>query len=77
MNTVKNIESTSPAWLKIIQQQVDSVRFGVVQIVIHDNRVVQIERTEKVRLEKIASTPDDTSTFHAFQTTGGKTKSTR
>jgi hypothetical protein len=30
---------------------VSSLRFGVVQIVVHDSRVVQIERTEKTRLE--------------------------
>jgi hypothetical protein len=28
------------------------MRFGVVQIVVHDSRVVQIERTEKLRLDK-------------------------
>ena len=28
------------------------MRFGVVQILVHDSRVVQIERTEKLRLDK-------------------------
>lgn len=28
----------------------DGIRFGLVEIVIHDGRIVQIERREKVRL---------------------------
>ena len=28
------------------------IRFGSVEIVIHDSRIVQIERREKVRLEE-------------------------
>ena len=36
------------AWLELVRQQVGSLRFGVVQ----DGRVVQIEKTERVRLEK-------------------------
>jgi hypothetical protein len=39
-------------WLKIVQQKIASLQFGVVQIVVHDSRVVQIERTEKVRLQR-------------------------
>jgi hypothetical protein len=39
-------------WLKIVQQQIGSLRYGVVQIVVHDSHVVQIERTEKVRLDR-------------------------
>ena len=45
-------KDSEPLWLQIVQQQVGSLRFGLVQIVVHDNRVVQIERTEKVRLDK-------------------------
>ncbi len=39
------------SWLEAVRQQVASLSFGVVQIVVHDARVVQIERTEKIRLE--------------------------
>lgn len=43
-------ERTCPeAWLETVRQQVTGLRYGVVQIVIHDARVVQIERTEKFR----------------------------
>jgi len=39
------------SWLEVVGRQVASVQYGVVQIVIHDSRVVQIERTEKVRID--------------------------
>lgn len=42
--------SQSPVWLDIVRQKVESLRFGVVQIVVHDGKVTQIERTEKTRL---------------------------
>ena len=38
------------SWLDVVERHVGSLRFGVVQIVVHEQRVVQIERTEKVRL---------------------------
>jgi hypothetical protein len=41
-----------PAWLEIVRRQVQSLRFGVVQIVVHDSQVTQIEKTEKVRFDK-------------------------
>ncbi len=41
-------------WLSIVRRQVRSLRFGVVQIVVHDGQVVQIERTEKLRLSEAA-----------------------
>ena len=46
-------ENTEPApWLDVVFQQVSDLRFGFVQIVVHDGRVVQIEKTEKVRIDK-------------------------
>lgn len=52
MNTPFNRDHRDLIWLNIVRQQVHSLDFGVVQIVVHDSRVVQIERTEKVRLDK-------------------------
>jgi hypothetical protein len=52
MNAPFKEERTEPPWLKIVQNQVESLRFGVVQIVVHDGHVVQIEKTEKLRIEK-------------------------
>jgi hypothetical protein len=37
-------------WLALVEQFVGSVRFGVVEIVIHEGRVTQIEKTERVRV---------------------------
>ena len=39
-------------WLEIVRQQVVSLRFGVVEIIVHDSRVTQIEKTERLRLDK-------------------------
>ncbi|MEP6670815.1 MAG: YezD family protein [Chthoniobacter sp.] len=45
-------EPTSAApWLTVVSDKVKSMRFGVVQIVIHDSKVVQIERTERTRFD--------------------------
>jgi hypothetical protein len=39
-----------PEWLALVRAQVENLRYGVVQLVVHDGRVTQIERTEKTRL---------------------------
>lgn len=54
-------------WLALVAEQVGQLRFGVVQITVHDSRVVQIERTEKVRLDKSAAEarPAPTKTLEA------------
>ncbi|HLP00904.1 MAG TPA: YezD family protein [Opitutaceae bacterium] len=41
----------APEWLAVVREKVEGLRFGVVQIVVHDSKVTQIERTEKTRLE--------------------------
>ena len=47
------------SWLQVVAEQVSELRFGVVQITVHDTRVVQIERTERFRLKPNgAMTPD-------------------
>jgi len=50
-NAVEQGNVSADSWLDVVRRQVGSLNFGVVQIVVHDARVVQIERTEKVRLE--------------------------
>jgi hypothetical protein len=39
-----------PDWLAIVRAKVEGLRCGVVQIVVHDGKVTQIERTEKTPL---------------------------
>ncbi len=50
VDSARRIEQES--WLDAVRGQVKSLRFGVVQIVVHDSRVLQIEKTEKIRLEQ-------------------------
>jgi hypothetical protein len=52
MNASLNGIEISPEWVGIVAKQVESLKFGVVQITVHESRVVQIEKTEKVRLDK-------------------------
>jgi hypothetical protein len=44
-------------WLDLVIQHVGSLRYGVVEIVVHDSHVIQIEKTERVRLEKEENRP--------------------
>jgi hypothetical protein len=44
-------------WLEFVRQHVASVRFGVVQIVVHEGRVTQMEKTERVRLPSPPAEP--------------------
>ncbi len=41
-----------PDWLLLVRKQVDSLKFGTVQITVHDSHVTQVERLEKVRLDR-------------------------
>jgi len=41
-----------PVWLQLVRDQVRSLKFGTVQITVHDSRVVQVERVEKLRFDK-------------------------
>jgi hypothetical protein len=41
----------SAPWLNLVAEKVKTIRYGVVQIVVHDSKVVQIERTERTRFE--------------------------
>ncbi len=47
-----------PEWLRVVQQKVETLRYGVVQLVVHDGRVTQIERTEKTRIGAPPSSHD-------------------
>lgn len=49
---LKSEKAKAPDWLVLVQQHVQSLRYGVVQIVVHDGRVTQVEKTERVRLDQ-------------------------
>jgi hypothetical protein len=44
--------TADPSWLELVRRHVGSLRYGVVQVVVHDAQVTQIEKTERVRLGK-------------------------
>ncbi len=48
-----------PDWLELVRQQVGSLRYGVVQIIVHDSRVTQVEKTERLRLDSSQKFPTD------------------
>jgi len=50
-----------PEWLRGGQQKVETLRYGVVQLVVHDGRVTQIERTEKTRIYSSAANSQDSA----------------
>ena len=57
----QKVPSAAPGdlkWLELVVQHVKSLRYGVVEIVVHDSRVIQIEKTERVRLDKNESRTD-------------------
>ena len=46
-----------PEWLELVEKHIASIRFSTVQLTVHDSKVVQIETTEKVRLDKSPTKP--------------------
>ena len=56
MSTNRSADSgNEPDWLALVREKVEGLRFGVVQIVVHDRKVTQIERTEKTRLDSVSA----------------------
>lgn len=51
IHTPTQEQPNEPDWLEIVRRKVGSLRFGVVQVIVHEGRVTQIESTEKTRLE--------------------------
>jgi hypothetical protein len=41
--------------IKEIIKSLESIKFGQVQITVHNSKVVQIERTEKTRFDEVQS----------------------
>jgi hypothetical protein len=50
-------EPNPESWLEIVRRRVEAMRFGSVQIVVHEGRVTQVESTEKTRLPGDSATP--------------------
>lgn len=57
-NSLQNsAQSAAPEWLQLVRGKVESLSYGVVQIVVHDHQVTQIERTEKTRFDSSKHEP--------------------
>lgn len=68
-------------WTHRIVQSINGLEYGTVQIIVHDGRIVQIERTERKRFEsdqaaagkEISRRPEKTNDFkktNAIRNTG-------
>lgn len=42
-------------WVRLLEQKIASIRFGSIQIIVHEGRITQIESTEKIRLSNESS----------------------
>ncbi len=51
MMSDKEIDSKDKTLLLQVLEAVRSINYGSVQITIHDSRVVQIEKTEKIKVK--------------------------
>ncbi|MCC5833404.1 MAG: YezD family protein [Opitutales bacterium] len=51
MKSSPDSQAAEAEWQTIVADKVRSLRFGVVQVVVHEGKVTQIESTEKTRLE--------------------------
>jgi hypothetical protein len=59
--TIPSSSSSQPEWLRVVQHKVETLRYGVVQLVVHDGRVTQIERTEKTRIFSPSANSQDSA----------------
>jgi hypothetical protein len=50
LTPVRPSPDPQPEWVALVRGYVEGLRYGVVQLVVHDGRITQIERTEKTRL---------------------------
>ena len=48
-------EAESPDTLREIARALQGLRFGAVEITVHNSQIVQIERKEKIRLQAASS----------------------
>lgn len=44
-------DSPAPDWLALVREKVETLRYGVVTVTVHERKVTQIERTERTRLD--------------------------
>jgi hypothetical protein len=55
-----SVESTKPSdpfesWIEPVRHALQGIKFGSIVIIVQDGKIVQIDRTEKLRLDKSSS----------------------
>lgn len=50
MSTAPEDADQSESWLEVVRTKVGAIRFGSVQITVHEGRVTQVEAIEKTRI---------------------------
>lgn len=55
MTSDRTPEPSAEPWIDVVRRKVAALRFGSVQIVIHEGRVTQVDSTEKTRLGETLS----------------------
>ncbi len=50
MNQPPEPTPSAEHWLNVVRDKVAAIRFGSVQITVHDGRVTQVEAVEKTRI---------------------------
>lgn len=53
--TTPPLPPATPDWLGVVADKVRALRFGVVQITVHEGRVTQVEVTERTRFDRPAT----------------------
>jgi hypothetical protein len=46
----------NPDWLDVVREKVEQLKFGSIQIIVHEGRVTQVESIEKTRFSSAPST---------------------
>jgi hypothetical protein len=44
-----------PPWYELVRERIARVRYGVIELIVHDGEVTQIETTEKTRVPRARS----------------------
>jgi hypothetical protein len=57
-------ENSSPDWQQAVQVALRDLRFGSVEITVHEGKVTQIERHEKIRLNQNSPTQNGRPLSH-------------
>jgi hypothetical protein len=61
---MRHDQQNTSNWMELVREKVQGLRFGVVQIIVHDSKVTQIERTERTRLNGNGSLEKEQAATH-------------